>query len=195
MTKKLILASSSPRRQELLRQVKIPFAFRKQDIDESLIITSDPLKKVKQLSQLKGQSILIEHKDEVIISADTVVTYNQRIFEKPKNKEDALQMLSALSGDVHEVFTGVMIRSVDEEIVFVERTKVEFWQLTKEEIEWYISTNEPYDKAGAYGIQSIGATFVKQIIGDYYNVMGLPISRVVRELREFEVYPETALLN
>ncbi|AXI08834.1 septum formation protein Maf [Oceanobacillus zhaokaii] len=194
MTKKLILASSSPRRKELLKQVKIPFAFRKQDIDESLINTSDPLEKVQQLSLLKG-NVPIEHKDEVILSADTVVSYNQKIFEKPKNKEDAIQMLTALSGDVHEVYTGVMIRSVDNEIVFAERTKVEFWPLTKDEIEWYISTNEPYDKAGAYGIQGIGAMFVKQIIGDYYNVMGLPISRVVRELRKFGVYPEESFIK
>ncbi len=95
-------------------------------------------------------------------------------------------MISRLSGSIHEVFTGVMIRSTEESKIFVERTMVEFWPLKEDEIDWYLSTDEPYDKAGAYGIQSIGAMFVKQIIGDYYNVVGLPISRVVRELREFD---------
>ncbi|MEC5424725.1 Maf family protein [Virgibacillus sp. C22-A2] len=189
MTKKLILASASPRRQELLNQVKIPFTLRSQNIDESQIRTDDPLEKVKQLASLKGRNVPIKHKDEVIVSADTVVSYNRVIFEKPTNKEEAAQMISALSGDVHEVFTGVMIRSHDDEVVFAERTKVEFWPLTEDEIDWYISTDDPYDKAGAYGIQSIGAMFVKKIIGDYYSVAGLPISRVVRELRKFSVYP------
>lgn len=186
MEKTLILASSSPRRQELLQQVQIPFQLRKQTMDESQINTSDPMEKVKQLAMLKGRPVPIQH-NEVILSADTVVSYQQRIFEKPESQKDAYQMISALSGDMHEVFTGVMIRSLDEEITFVERTKVEFWPLSEAEINWYIQTNEPYDKAGAYGIQSVGAMFVKQIIGDYYNVVGLPISRVVRELRKFSV--------
>ncbi|MGJ9458737.1 Maf family protein [Oceanobacillus sp. CF4.6] len=190
MTKKLILASSSPRRQELLNQVRIPFTIRKPNIDESQIITHDPVEKVRQLAILKGRNVTIEHDDEVILSADTVVSYNQNIFEKPKNKEDAYQMISALSGNVHEVFTGVLIRSLDQETVFVERTEVEFWPLSEEETVPYIATKEPYDKAGAYGIQSVGAIFVKQISGDYYNVVGLPISRAVRELRGFSVYPE-----
>ena len=99
-------------------------------------------------------------------------------------------MISALSGNEHEVFTGVLIRSFDDEVAFVERTVVEFWPLSDQEIEGYVSTDEPYDKAGAYGIQSIGAMFVKKINGDYYNVVGLPISQVVRKLRNFSVLPE-----
>ncbi|MBT2214635.1 septum formation inhibitor Maf [Virgibacillus dakarensis] len=188
MTKKLILASSSPRRQELLNQVKLPFIIRKPKVDESQIKSKDPAEKVKQLALLKGQNVPLYHENEVILSADTVVSFNQTIFGKPKDRQDAAQMIASFSGNVHEVFTGVMIRSHDDEIVFVERTKVEFWPLSKEEIDWYVSTDEPYDKAGAYGIQSLGAMFVKQIIGDYYTVMGLPISRVVRELRRFTIY-------
>lgn len=188
--KKLILASSSPRRQELLNQVRIPFTIRKPDFDESLIQTADPVEKVKQLAERKGLNVRLTDKDEVILSSDTVVSFQQQIFEKPKNKTEALQMISALSGETHEVYTGVMIRSANEQIVFTEQTKVEFWPLSDEEIEWYISTDDPYDKAGAYGIQSLGAMLVKQIIGDYYNVMGLPISRVVRELRGFGVDPD-----
>ena len=190
MTNKLILASSSPRRQELLNQVRIPFALRSPNVDESQITTNDPTQKVKQLAMLKGENVTIAHQDEVILSADTVVSYKQNIFEKPCNKEEAYQMISALSGDIHDVFTGVMIRSLKEKIIFIERTQVEFWPLSNKEIEWYITSKEPYDKAGAYGIQSLGATLVKQIIGDYFNVVGLPISRVVRELRKFSIYPE-----
>jgi len=186
MKKRLILASGSPRRQELLNQVGIPFSIRKKKIDESKITIHDPIEKVKQLAILKGKSVPLQH-TEVILSADTVVAYNQIIFEKPKNKEEAYEMISRLSGDVHEVFTGILIRSATDENVFVERTRVEFWPLTEKEIERYVTTDEPYDKAGAYGIQSLGAMFVKQIIGDYYNVVGLPISRVVRELLKFEI--------
>src|SRR5699024_1932995 len=105
----------------------------------------------------------------------------------PANKDEAYQMISSLSGNIHEVFTGVMIRSDDHEEVFVTETKVEFWPLSDQTIEWYIHTDDPYDKAGAYGVQRLGSIFVRQIIGDYYNVVGLPLSRVVRELQSFHV--------
>src|SRR5699024_4627912 len=146
-----------PRRQELLRKVNIPFTLRKQHVDEQQVSISDPAEKVKQLAILKGQNTPIKHKDEVVLTADTVVSFNRQIFEKPADKEEARKMISALSGNVHDVFTGVMIRSLTEETVFVERTKVEFWPLSDAEIDWYISTDEPYDKAGAYGIQNLGA--------------------------------------
>lgn len=187
--KNLILASSSPRRQELLKQVNIPFTIRKPSIDETQITTKDPVEKVQQLAIRKGRAIQIQNEYEVILAADTVVSYEQTIFEKPKNKEEAFNMIHSLSGDTHDVYTGVNIRSTEHESIFVERTKVVFWPLSKSEIEWYVSTDDPYDKAGAYGIQSLGAIFVKEIIGDYYNVVGLPLSRVVRELRKFSIYP------
>lgn len=187
--KNLILASSSPRRQELLKQVNIPFTIRKPSIDETQITTKDPVEKVQQLAIRKGRAIQIQNEYEVILAADTVVSYEQTIFEKPKNKEEAFNMIHSLSGETHDVYTGVNIRSTEHESIFVERTKVVFWPLSKSEIEWYVSTDDPYDKAGAYGIQSLGAIFVKEIIGDYYNVVGLPLSRVVRELRKFSIYP------
>jgi len=187
MTKKLILASFSPRRQELLQQVNIPFTIRRANIDESIIKVSNPIEKVKQLAVLKGNDVPLLHDDEVILSADTVVSYDQQIFEKPNDIDEARAMITALNGNIHEVFTGVMIRAKEKEILFVEKTEVQFWPLSSEEIESYIQTNEPYDKAGAYGIQSLGAMLVKQIIGDYYNVVGLPLSRVVRELRPFGI--------
>lgn len=186
---KLILASSSPRRQELLQQVNIPFQIRKPDVDESAIATKDPEERVKQLAQTKGRAVPILEENEVIIAADTVVSLEGYIFEKPKNRENAREMITALSGMNHDVFSGVMIRSEEKEIVFAERTEVAFWPLTEELIDWYISTKEPYDKAGAYGIQSLGAILVKGIIGDYYNVVGLPLARVVQELQQFSIYP------
>ncbi|MGN8646535.1 Maf family protein [Gracilibacillus sp. HCP3S3_G5_1] len=185
----LILASSSPRRQELLQQVHISYTIRKPNVDESQITETNPEEKVKQLAMLKGRQVPIQDKDEVILSADTVVSFQQNIFEKPADKQAAYKMIEAMSGKKHEVFTGVMLRSAEKEVVFVESTTVEFWPLTEEEIISYIETDEPYDKAGGYGIQNVGAMFVKGIVGDYYNVVGLPISRVVRELNKFMISP------
>jgi septum formation protein len=184
----LILASSSPRRSELLKQVSIPFIVRKQEFDESIITTENPTQKVEQLAMSKARNTSLSQA-EVILAADTVVSFEGRIYGKPKSKEEAFSMLSSLSGNVHEVYTGVMIRSLQKEFSFVEKTMVEFWPLSEEDISSYIATNDPFDKAGGYGIQSYGAVLVKKIIGDYFNVMGLPISRVVRELKPFDIVP------
>lgn len=185
MSANLILASSSPRRQEILKQVNIDFQIRKPNMDESKIIEKDPWEKAEKLADAKGEAVPIYKDDEIVLAADTIVSLNGQIFEKPQNKQEAATMITTLSGGTHDVFTGVMIRSSEKKIVFTERTQVEFWPLPEEMIERYLETDEPYDKAGAYGIQSIGAVFVKQIIGDYYNVVGLPISRVIQELHRF----------
>jgi len=187
MPNHLILASSSPRRQALLKQVNIPFSIRKPDVDESQITASEPRERVKLLAELKSNATPLLNEDEVILSADTVVSFDNEILEKPKDKVDALRMLSLLSGSTHEVFTGVTIRSADREITFAKKTEVEFWPLSSSEMDRYIATGEPDDKAGAYGIQGIGAIFVRKITGDYYNVVGLPVSRIIRELREFSI--------
>jgi len=188
MNRQLILASSSPRRQELLTQVKIPYDIRVADVDESAVQTTDPYQRVEELATLKGQSVPFHHDREVILAADTLIAHENKILEKPKDKAHARDMLNTLSGNSHDVLTGVMIRTKEKETSFVVRTKVEFWPLDPEDIERYIATDEPYDKAGAYGIQSLGAMFVKQLIGDYYNVMGLPLSKVVRTLKGFNIY-------
>ncbi|WP_346426780.1 Maf family protein [Virgibacillus sp. YIM 98842] len=187
---KLILASGSPRRQALLKQIHIPFTIRKPNVDEGQIQKSDPREKVLQLAALKNEHTPIKHTDEVILSADTVVSHHNQIFGKPKDKQDALNMISLLSGDVHDVYTGVVIRSNNKKISFVERTEVTFRKLSRNEIEWYVSKKEPYDKAGAYGIQGMGAIFVKGITGDFFNVVGLPVSRVAEKLRSFFIFPE-----
>lgn len=187
MTKQLILASQSPRRQEILRNLGIHFTVRTKTIDESVVKTKEPDKKVKQLALLKGRSISVAA-NEVVLAADTIVAYEGKIFEKPTSRQEAYEMITALNNDAHEVFTGVAIHSIEREIVFVEQTTVTWWSLDEQMINWYINTNEPYDKAGAYGIQDLGALFVKEIKGDYFNVVGLPISRVVRELQSFGIH-------
>lgn len=185
MDMQVIFASSSPRRQDLLRQVGVHFEVRVADVDEKQITGDDPVEKVRQLALLKERNVSIENDNEIIIAADTVVSFEKKIFEKPETEKEAYDMIHALSGTTHEVYTGVALRSKAEEQVFVEQTIVEFWPLKDTDIKRYVQTDEPYDKAGAYGIQSYGAVFVKGITGDYYNVVGLPVARVVRELDGF----------
>jgi septum formation protein len=189
MSKRLILASQSPRRRELLQQVRIPFETKVQDVDESMITDQDPLRKVKQLAKLKAENLSLRP-HEVVLAADTIVVWENLIFGKPATKDEAHAMITSMSGTVHHVYTGVMIRSKEQHVIFSERTAVSFWELPAPLIDWYLGTGEPFDKAGGYGIQGIGAMFVKEIRGDYFNVVGLPISRVVQELRKFNIHPE-----
>ena len=183
--KKLILGSSSPRRQELLKSLNIPFTVRTPNFDESTLTLTNPLQKAEQLAKLKAQNVSLQSADEIILAADTIVAYNGTIFEKPVDQRDAYHMISKLNGTKHDVITAVALRSSDKETVFSVKTEVYFWELTEAEIDAYIATTEPYDKAGAYGIQGKAGLFVKEIKGDYFNVVGLPVSYVVRELRRF----------
>ncbi|QHE53137.1 septum formation inhibitor Maf [Pontibacillus sp. HMF3514] len=185
----LILASSSPRRRELLNQVNIQHKVKKQDVDESNVPFYNPRTYVQTLAERKGRSIGFESDQEVILSADTIVSHEGEVLEKPKTREEAFQMLRSLSGQTHQVYTGVMLRSPEQEMFIVDQTSVEFWPLSKEDIELYLDTGDSFDKAGGYGIQTEGAMLVKQISGDYNNVVGLPLSRVVRSLRTFGIYP------
>ncbi|WP_236560963.1 nucleoside triphosphate pyrophosphatase [Pontibacillus sp. HMF3514] len=189
MNNQLILASSSPRRRELLNQVNIQHKVKKQDVDESNVPFYNPRTYVQTLAERKGRSIGFESDQEVILSADTIVSHEGEVLEKPKTREEAFQMLRSLSGQTHQVYTGVMLRSPEQEMFIVDQTSVEFWPLSKEDIELYLDTGDSFDKAGGYGIQTEGAMLVKQISGDYNNVVGLPLSRVVRSLRTFGIYP------
>ncbi|MCT2537952.1 Maf family protein [Aquibacillus koreensis] len=184
----LILASGSPRRKELLEQVGIPCIVRKSDFDESTVTESDPKKLVETLAVEKGNTIDLQA-DQIVLAADTVVSYKQKVLTKPENEADALAMLKDLNGNQHHVYTGVMIRSTTKQVVFSTCTTVQFLQLTEDELNKYIASGEPFDKAGGYGIQGKGAFLVKEIKGDYYSVVGLPISAVVQLLKEFGVYP------
>jgi septum formation protein len=190
---KIILASQSPRRKQLLEWAEVPFEIIVADTDESYpkhlspdeiavyIARNKALAIHKQL--LEGSKILQELKP--ILAADTIVVLQNDIIGKPKNREDAINILSRLSGNHHKVITGVVILNGADEINFADTTDVEFRPLTKEQIEFYVDKYKPYDKAGAYAIQEwIGVIGIKAINGDFYNVMGLPVSRVVQVLSE-----------
>lgn len=183
--KKLILASSSPRRQVLLRELGIPFSIKVPNVDESSVTLTDPIEKVEKLAEIKAQDIPLESDGEIVLAADTIVAYDGDVFEKPKDRREAFDMIQTLSGTKHDVITAVAIKSQHKEIVFSIKTEVYFWDVSETEINAYVATTEPYDKAGGYGIQGKAGLFVKQIKGDFYNVVGLPISHVVRELRNF----------
>ena len=179
--KKIILASGSPRRRELLTQIGISFEVVKAEGEEK-ITTDDPEEAVKELAMQKAQEVAGRVDADVVIGADTVVALGNEIMGKPENEQDAFNMLKKLSGKTHTVLTGVCVISPDKQINFYEKTEVEFYPLGDDEIRQYIASGEPMDKAGAYGIQEKGAMFVKRINGDFYNVVGLPVARLAREL-------------
>ena len=182
---KLILASASPRRREILKNAGYSFRVVTSDADEALPDGITPAKAVKLLAKIKNEAIKSKP-DETVVSADTIVVCEGKILGKPKNEKDAFKMLKTLSGRKHSVYTGVCIRKGGKIKTFYEKTAVYFYELSDSEIREYIATGEPMDKAGAYGIQCKGATLVRKIDGDYFNVVGLPIARLVRELKEFE---------
>lgn len=186
--KKIILASASPRRKQLLEQAQLKFSISTSTVDENVDETLLPKQVVEQLALRKANDVSLDHEDCVVIGADTIVSINGTILGKPKDETDATEMLRLLSGDDHEVYTGVAIISKEKTIVFHEKTLVSFWELTEAEIAEYLATGEPFDKAGSYGIQGIGALLVKKIYGCYFNVVGLPLARTVRELRNFQNY-------
>lgn len=186
---KIILASASPRRKELLAQLANDFEICVSDVEE-IITEKEPDKVVEELSVQKASSVYSGTVGDVlVIGADTVVAMEGKILGKPKNEADAFQMLQALQANEHCVYTGVTvcIRRADGEkrITFSECTKVKFYPMTESEIREYIATGEPMDKAGAYGIQGIGGRFVEKICGDYNNVVGLPIARMYQELKDY----------
>lgn len=185
--KNLILASGSPRRKELLELAGIPFEIVVSEIDETIGAYSSPSDIVMSLALQKASAVAETNEESVVLGADTIVTYESRILGKPANEAEAKEMLQLLSGRTHEVYTGVALVSKEKTITFYERTEVTFWELAEEEIDAYIRTKEPFDKAGSYGIQGKGAIFVHHVNGDYYNVVGLPIARLVRELKQFEI--------
>lgn len=181
----IILASSSPRRKELLTMAGIDFSVLSVQTDELIPPGTSPQKAVQMLALQKVSAVckLQKQQGKTIIAADTIVTLDNKIFGKPHTRQEAYAMLSALSGKRHQVFTGVCVHPPKgESLTFYEKTEVEFYCLSAQEIEAYIATGEPMDKAGAYGIQGKGALLVRKIDGDFYNVMGLPIGRLVRVL-------------
>ena len=180
----LILASGSPRRKELLETAGLDFKVIVADVDEKIPDGATPREAVKALALQKAQAVAKDYEQSIVIGADTVVVCDGEILGKPKDEDDAFNMLRSLSGCTHTVCTGVALINGTEIRNFCEVTEVEFYNLSDEEIKVYIKTGEPMDKAGAYGIQGKGCVLVKQIVGDYFNVVGLPVSKVYRELSD-----------
>ncbi len=180
---KIILASASPRRQELLKRLYSDFEVIPSDIDETLPEDVGAEFAPIFLAAEKALHIAEKHPDDLVIAADTIVVFDGEILGKPKNDTDAKRMLKTLSGNTHKVITGCCVRYGEECASFAEESLVTFFDLTENEIDDYIASGATVGKAGAYGIQDQGGLFVEKIDGDYYNIVGLPIARLYREIK------------
>ena len=178
----LILASASPRRQELLKIFGLPFSVRVADIDETMDASKAPFDEVARVSRMKAQAVA--RGDDIVIAADTIVVCEGKTLGKPRDEEDAKAMLRLLSGRKHQVMTGCTILCGDKCETFTEVTDIHFRDLSETEIARYVASGEPMDKAGSYGIQGGAALFCTHMVGDYYNVMGLPLCRLGMVLRQ-----------
>ena len=183
----LILASQSPRRRELLGLFRLPFVIRVADIDETMDSNASAYDEVARVSREKALAVS-RGEDDVVIAADTIVVCRGKVLGKPHSTEEAVQMLSLLSDRDHQVMTGMTVLRGEKAISCTEVTDIHFRELSQKEINAYIATGEPMDKAGAYGIQGGAALFAEKMVGDYYNVMGLPVCKLRQVL--FEIAPE-----
>ncbi|MEJ2038278.1 MAG: Maf family protein [Desulfosarcinaceae bacterium] len=185
----LVLASKSPRRRYLLKQAGLVFDVVPSHVDESSIPPADPAEYAKTLSLAKARDVAASYPDSWVIGADTIVLMNRRILGKPRNLNQAREMLQRLSGRTHEVYTGYTIYcgALGKSLTDVVCTAVTFKTLSADEIEWYIHTDEPFDKAGAYAIQGLGTFLVKSVHGSYTNVVGLPVCEVIEYLIQAKV--------
>ena len=179
----LILASQSPRRRELLGLFRLPFVIRVADIDETMDETASAYDEVARVSREKALAVS-RGEDDVVIAADTIVVCQGKVLGKPHSPEEAVQMLSLLSGRDHQVMTGMTVLRGEKILSCTEVTDIHFRELSTKEIDAYVATGEPMDKAGAYGIQGGAALFAEKMVGDYYNVMGLPVCKLHRMLTQ-----------
>lgn len=186
---RVVLASASPRRKEILEQVGVNFTCRTSKKEE-VVKTTDPKAAVQELARAKAEDVAASEQGPVlVIGADTVVAYQGRILGKPKDREDAIRMISSFAGDVHEVYTGVCmdIKETDgteKTICFAEKAEVEVYPMTDAEIRAYADSKEPMDKAGSYAVQGLFAPYIKRISGDYYCIVGLPIAGIYQRLKQ-----------
>ena len=186
----LILASQSPRRKELLGLMGHPFIIRVADIDETMDPTKPPFDEVARVSRLKALAIQ-RGEDDIVVAADTIVVCGEQVLGKPRDEADAFRMLRLLSGRDHQVMTGMTVLRGGKALTCTEVTDIHFRVLSEKEIEGYVASGEPMDKAGSYGIQGGAALFAEKMVGDYYNVMGLPVCKLWQLLQK--IAPE--LLN
>jgi septum formation protein len=186
---RLFLASQSPRRKGLLEQTGIELEIVPSDIDEEDISIKNPMEYVKTLSFMKAEKVSTAYPDSWILGADTIVVVRNQILGKPETEDQAMEMLRLLSGREHLVFTGFCIMNKHKQtaIKTAVETRVWFKSLSDQEIKWYVSTPEPFDKAGGYGIQGLGAFLVRKIFGSYSNVVGLPVCEVVEALMKLKI--------
>lgn len=187
--KTIILASASPRRKILLEKIGLIFKIESSDSEEDIPKGIEPHTAAKQLSLEKARIVAARHKNSIIIAADTLVVFGTQILGKPHTETAAREMLKVISGKVHYVITGFSIIDTDTNKIVSKsvETKVNIRKLTLSEIDAYVKTGEPLDKAGAYAIQGLGAVFVENIYGDYYNIVGLPLSALTESLKEFGI--------
>ena len=187
MSIKVVLASGSPRRRQLLELIGIAHEVRPSNIDETMRPREAPRRHAERLAREKASVVATREPDVVTIGADTIVVINRKVLGKPRDTDDARRMLAMLSGREHTVITAVAVARGRKLRSAIEEVKVKFRRLREDEIDAYIATGEPMDKAGAYGIQGFGATIVECVNGDYFAVMGLPLARVVMLLRDLGV--------
>lgn len=189
----LLLASNSPRRKELLTQLGYQFDIVKIDVDESYPSDLKPDEIAEYVSAKKAKAFDV-NENELLLTSDTIVALDQKILLKPKDENEAFEMIKSLSGKVHQVYTAFTIKTVDSEISKTSKTDVEFSEISDEEINFYIKNYKPFDKAGSYGIQEwLGMTKIKNIFGSFYSVMGLPVDLVYEELKKLGCFPKNFL--
>ncbi|MBA3789205.1 septum formation inhibitor Maf [Patescibacteria group bacterium] len=187
--KRIILASTSPRRKELLSKTGLNFETQDSAYEEDMTLNLEPGELAKYLSKGKAQAVADKNRDAVVIGADTFITFEEKVLGKPHTPEKARETLQMLRGKSHTILTGFTIIENEKVVSNVVETKVHFRQLTDKEIDTYVASGEPLDKAGAYAIQGLGSELVDRIEGDYSNVVGLPVDDVMRVLEEFGVSP------
>jgi septum formation protein len=180
----IILASSSPRRRELMNTAGLDFLVCPAQGEESLDPALHPADAAVEVARQKAREVAKKYPLDCVVGADTIVALDDKVLGKPRDEREAIAMLEHLSGREHTVYTGVCVIKNNAENCFAEATKVEFYPLTAAEIQAYVASGEPMDKAGAYGVQGLGCVLVKKIEGDYFNIMGFPIAKVVRVIRE-----------
>ena len=188
--RKLILASQSPRRKELMEKCGLQFTVEAADIDETIDPAKDLREEVKRLAYGKAETVLRKHPDAVVVGSDTIVVIDGKVLGKPKDEEEAAAMLRELSGRTHQVMTGLCILSADRQFCDASVSDVAFEIMDVEEISSYVRTGEPMDKAGAYAVQGIASRYIKEIRGDYYAIMGLPLSMVYETLKDRDWFEE-----
>jgi len=188
--KKIILASASPRRKEILEITGLKFSVCSSDYEEDLDLPLKPHKLARFLSLRKAEAVAHKHKGAIIIAADTFICFKNRLFGKPHSREEAEKMLRLLNGKVHSVITGYSVIDMQNDQIVSRSvaTKVYFRKLTEGEINAYVRSGEPLDKAGAYAVQGLGAVFIEKIEGDFFNVMGLPLCALTESLKKFGVH-------